>query len=235
MPRRLLQITYEDDHLLVVNKPAGLLTSTNEREKRPTLLAMVREHVAKQRGRYRVGLIHRLDRDVSGLLVFSKNNRAYQSLKKQLFHRTMKRVYLAVVDGMMNPRNGRIESRLIELPDGRVVSTKRHAAGERAITDYETIAEADGKSLLRVSLLTGRKHQIRVHLAERGHPIIGDPVYGLARMPANQSKGRAAALMLCASELTLADPISGKPRIFRINPPGDSASWLNPPKLSADQ
>jgi RluA family pseudouridine synthase len=217
MRQSQLKIIDEDNNLLVVNKPAGLLTSTNEREKRPTLLAMVREHVERQRGRYRVGVIHRLDRDASGLLVFSKNNRAYESLKSQLFHRTMKRAYLAVVPGVPNPPSGRIESRLIELQDGRVVSTRRHAAGQRAITDYEVVAQAKGKSLLRVTLLTGRKHQIRAHFAEKGHPIIGDKMYGSVVV---------SPLMLCAVELGFVDPISGKPRVFCIDPPGNPVSWL---------
>ncbi|HEY1686716.1 MAG TPA: RluA family pseudouridine synthase [Tepidisphaeraceae bacterium] len=212
-----LNIVYEDANLLVVNKPPGLLTSTNERERRPTLLAMVRDYISQQNRRFRVGLIHRLDRDASGLLVFSKNNRAYESLKKQLFHREMKRIYIAVVEGIPNPRQGRIESRLIELPDGRVVSTRRHAAGERAITDYEVLRTADNKSLLRVSLLTGRKHQIRTHLAEKGHSIIGDKMYG---------KPSPSPLMLCAAELAFADPVSGKPHTFRIDPPGKSSAWL---------
>lgn len=207
---RKLPIIYEDENLLLVNKPAGLLTSTNERERRPTLLAMVREHVANQKGRYRVGLIHRLDRDASGLLVFSKNKRAYESLKTQLFHRTMKRVYLAVVHGIPDPPAHRIESRLLELPDGRVVSTRRHAAGERAITDYETIAQKSDRAILRVTLLTGRKHQIRAHMSEAGHPIIGDRMYG------SESK---SPLQLCAVELGFSDPVTGKPREFRINPP----------------
>jgi 23S rRNA pseudouridine1911/1915/1917 synthase len=217
MRKASLRIIYEDDNLLVVNKPAGLLTSTNEREKRPTLLAMVREHVEGQKGRFRVGVIHRLDRDASGLLVFSKNNRAYESLKSQLFHRSMKRAYLAVVPGVPNPVRGRIESRLIELQDGRVVSTRRHAAGERAITDYEVVAQANGKSLLRVTLLTGRKHQIRAHFAEKGHPIVGDKMYGSTVV---------SPLMLCAVELGFADPINSKPHTFRIDPPGNTSFWL---------
>jgi 23S rRNA pseudouridine1911/1915/1917 synthase len=207
---RRLNIVYEDENFLVVNKPAGLLTSTNERERRPTLLAMVREHVARQRGRHQVGVIHRLDRDASGLLVFSKNHKAYVSLKKQLFRRTVKRVYLAEVEGTPNPKKGRIESWLMELSNGKVVSTQRRAAGQRAITDYEVVAHKNGKSLVRLTLLTGRKHQIRAHLAERGNPIVGDRMYRDAANP---------KLMLCAVELGFADPITGEQRSFAIEPP----------------
>src|SRR5918993_3890206 len=98
-----LEIVYEDADLLVVNKPAGLLTSTVEYERRPTLLARVREHVEAPRRRNRVGLIHRLDRDASGLLIFSKNDAAYRSLKTQFLKHTVERVYLSVVHGKPHP------------------------------------------------------------------------------------------------------------------------------------
>src|ERR1051325_11794745 len=121
MPRPgRLHIIYEDGDILVVNKPAGLLTSTVPREKRPTLLKMVREYVAQREPRARVGLIHRLDRDASGLLIFSKNDAAYRSLKTQFFHHEVERVYAVVVRGVPDPRAGRIESDLVERPDGTV-------------------------------------------------------------------------------------------------------------------
>src|SRR4051812_44604165 len=169
-------IIHEDADVLVIDKPGGLLTSTVPREKLPTALAMVREHLAETDPRARAGLIHRLDRDASGLLVFSKNQPAYDSLKTQFFKHTVERVYTAVVHGVPDPPRGRIESRLIERADGSVHSTTRHAAGQRAITDFQLVRSADDTSVLQVTLFTGRKHQIRVHLGERGHPIVGDRV-----------------------------------------------------------
>ncbi len=207
-----LNIVYEDADILVINKPAGLLTSTVPRERRPTLLAMVREYLQSTDRRVRVGLIHRLDRDAAGLLVFSKNDAAYQSLKSQLFHRTMKRVYSAVVVGVLQPPKGRIESRLVELPTGKVRSTKQHGKGEVAITDYEVLKSHNGRSLLRVSLHTGRKHQIRAHLSEKGHPIIGDPVYGPNTL-------KSPRLLLAATELSFDHPRTGKPAHFTIDLP----------------
>ena len=122
-PARLpFRIVHEDADVLVVDKPAGMLTSTVPRERRPTLLAAVRAYVLAREPRARVGLIHRLDRDASGLLVFSKNDAAYQSLKSQFFHHTVERVYLAVTEGVPNPREGRIASRLEERADGTVYS-----------------------------------------------------------------------------------------------------------------
>jgi 23S rRNA pseudouridine1911/1915/1917 synthase len=204
-----LVIVYEDQDLLVVNKPPGLLTSTVPREPRPTLLANVRDFVAAKDPRARVGLIHRLDRDASGLLVFSKNNQAYESLKKQLFHRTVHRVYTAIVEGKPPQAKGRIRTRLIELADGSVRSTKTQGKGVAALTEYVVLAQAGNRAMLRVVLHTGRKHQIRAHLSERGMPIVNDLVYDKP----GQRKGR---LMLAATSLSFAHPRTGRRVRFEI-------------------
>lgn len=208
-PNRLA-IVYEDDDLLVVNKPAGLLTSTNSRERRPTLLARVREYLA-QTPRCPVGLIHRLDRDASGLLVFSKSNEAYRSLKSQFFEHTVKREYRAVVHGIPKRSSGRIETCLIERADGTVHSTRQIGKGEAAITEYETLKKQGRFTLLRVVLHTGRKHQIRVHLAERGNPVVGDRIYG---PPVS-----APRLMLAATSLTVRHPRTGEVFTWEISLP----------------
>ena len=197
MRAKRLKIIFEDADLLVVDKPAGLLTSTVPRERRPTLLAMVREYVAAREPRARVGLIHRLDRDASGLLVFSKNNLAYQSLKTQFFHHSVEREYLALTDGVPNPREGKIESRLEERADGTVYSTRDPRKGQRAVTYFEVIEHNRKHALVRVRLETGRKHQIRAQFAERKTPIVGDVVYG---------KTKAARLMLAAIKLGFEHP-----------------------------
>ena len=210
-PRLPFRIVYEDADVLVVDKPAGLLTSTVPRERRPTLLAAVRAYVLAREPRARVGLIHRLDRDASGLLVFSKNDAAYQSLKSQFFHHTVHRVYLAVTEGVPNPREGRIASRLEERADGTVYSTRDPRKGEQAVMHYEVV-EVDGKrALVRVRLETGRKHQIRVHLAQRGTPILGDSVYG--------KDAAASRLMLAAVKLSFIHPRTGKEVALEIAAP----------------
>lgn len=207
-----LRIVHEDEHVLVVNKPAGLLTSTVERERRPTLLKEVQQHVRPTQPRARVGLIHRLDRDAAGLLVFSKSNLAYQSLKRQFFHHTVRREYTAVVHGTPTPSKGRIESRLVERADGTVHSTQEHATGQRAVTEYELVRRDGGFSLLSVRLETGRKHQIRVHLSERGTPIVGDAVYG-------PTPPKADRLMLAATALEIDHPATGERMRFETPVP----------------
>jgi 23S rRNA pseudouridine1911/1915/1917 synthase len=171
----------------------------------------VRAYVKSRDPRARVGLIHRLDRHASGLLVFSKNDRAYESLKIQFFRHTVERVYAAVVRGKVTPPDGRIVSRLLELPDGRVVTTRRHAKGQEAITHYKTRRATKQMSLLEVRLETGRKHQIRAHLSERGAPILNDPLYDVT-----PPQGR---LMLVATRLALDHPRTGKRLTLALDPP----------------
>lgn len=206
-----LRIIHEDDDILVVFKPAGLLTSTVARERRPTAIAILRAYLADRSPDARAGVIHRLDRDASGLIVFSKNDAAYGSLKRQLFKHTVERVYVAVVHGRPAQSKGRIKSRLVELPDGKVVSTKNPQKGQLAITDYELIESRGDVSVLRVTLRTGRKHQIRAHLSERGLPIVGDKVYGSKQKDAD-------GLKLKAVRLAIDHPRMGKRMAFEISP-----------------
>lgn len=205
------RIVFEDANVLVVVKPAGLLTSTVPREPRPTLLAAVRDYVAQTDLKSRVGLIHRLDRDASGLLIFSKSDDAYRSLKRQFFDHTVGRTYTAVVEGVPNPRSGRIRSRLIERADGTMRPATQPGKGDLAITDFEMIAQAGERSVLRVTLQTGRKHQIRAHLAGRGCPIVGDAMYG--------AKSHTGPLMLAATALEFDHPRTGMRLKFESPPP----------------
>jgi 23S rRNA pseudouridine1911/1915/1917 synthase len=170
----------------------------------------VREHVARVDARARVGLIHRLDRDAAGLLVFSKSDEAYESLKSQFYHHRVERVYLAVVQGRPQPPRGRIESRLVELADGRVVRTRRPGKGQRAVLEYQVLEALPGRALVRVTLQTGRKHQIRAQLSGRGWPIAGDATYG--------AKPAAGGLHLCAVRLGFTHPRTGEAVSWEIPP-----------------
>lgn len=216
-----LHIIFEDQDLIVVDKPTGLLTSTVPREPRPTLLVQVRSHLAATDPKARAGLIHRLDRDASGLLVFSKNDDAYQSLKRQFFNHSVDRVYAALIEGIPGEPKGVIRSKLIELPTGQVVKTTS-PKGRIAVTEYvllKTVETSDGpRSLLRVTLQTGRKHQIRAHLADRGTPIVNDPLYGNSK-----PTGR---LMLAAILLAVRHPRTNKRMKWELDMPPEMRAIL---------
>jgi 23S rRNA pseudouridine1911/1915/1917 synthase len=211
-PARELQIVYEDADLLVANKPAGLLTSTVVDEKRPTLLAMVRSYIAERQPTAAVGLIHRLDRSASGLLIFSKNADAYESLKRQFFEHSVKRKYIAVVEGVPRQSKGRLRSYLVELPSGEIVCRSKPGKGRLAVTDYVVLQTAmtrhGARSMLQVTLQTGRKHQIRAQLSHLGTPIVNDPIYGQAR-----PTGR---MLLTAVMLGTVHPRTGKAAKWEI-------------------
>jgi 23S rRNA pseudouridine1911/1915/1917 synthase len=207
--RRQIEVIHEDADVLVVNKPPGLLTSTVPKERRPTLLAQVQRHLAETDARARVGLIHRLDRDASGLLIFSKNENAFRSLKTQFFEHTVVREYAAVVHGKPTPDRDRISSHLVERANGIVYSTRQHGRGELAVTDYELIESFGERSLLRVTLQTGKKHQIRVHLSGRGMPVVGDVLYG------GKNDG-APRLLLLSRRLTIVHPRTGASMSFEL-------------------
>ncbi len=208
-----MRLILDDPDFLVVDKPAGLLASTVPNEKRPTAWKKVQRHLGLTEPRATPGLVHRLDRDASGLLVFSKNPEAYDSLKLQFFRHDVERVYMAVTHGVPTPAEGRITSMLVELPDGQVRTSRRPNAGQKAITDYKTVERGGGMAGLRVQLETGRKHQIRAHLAERAVPIVGDRVYG--------RPDGAPRLMLAAVRLGFTHPRTGRPVLAEIAVPSE--------------
>jgi 23S rRNA pseudouridine1911/1915/1917 synthase len=200
-------VIHEDADLIVIDKPQGLMTQSGPRDRRPTLIGLLQTLLAGRDGpSARVRLVHRLDADAAGVIMFAKTNAAQQALKRQFADHSAERVYLAQVAGKP-PRTGRIASRLVELADGRVRTSRHTDHGELAITHYQRLA-TDGKvSLLRVRLETGKKHQIRVHLSENGWPIIGDPLY--------QPRRQDFPLRLVAVELTVTHPRTGRRETYR--------------------
>jgi RluA family pseudouridine synthase len=208
-----LTIVYEDNDLLVVEKPAGLLTMGTEREKEATLYFMLTEYERSKSkdGEGRVFIVHRLDRDASGLIVFAKSDAAKRALQGHWKLATKK--YYAITEGTPEKRSGTIENYLREDDFKRVYSiSKNHPEAQLAVTHYRVLRENGGYALLEVTLETGRKNQIRVHLSGLGCPIMGDEKYG-----AKSDPFRRLALHACF--LSFPHPATGELKTFRSSLP----------------
>ncbi|MEN9399502.1 MAG: hypothetical protein RL632_603 [Bacteroidota bacterium] len=175
-----LTILYEDQEIIVVDKAPGLLTIGTDREKERTAHFLLNDYVMKgnSRSKNRVYIVHRLDRETSGILVFAKNEQAKNFLQENW--KDFEKKYLAVVHGKLKHKQGEYSSYLMENKAFRVYSSKDSVAGKLARTGFKVLKETAELSLLEIDLFTGRKHQIRVHLSEKGHPVLGDKVYGTA-------------------------------------------------------
>jgi 23S rRNA pseudouridine1911/1915/1917 synthase len=171
-----LSILHEDTDVIVVLKSNGLLTVATEREREATAQAYLNTYLGS-RGEDRVHVVHRLDRETSGVLVFAKNFHARERLKDQFMLHTVDRMYVAIVEGTIEPPRGTIRSNLLERRDLKMVSVEAHPDSKHAVTHYRTIANKGGFSMLEVTLETGRKNQIRAHMSEAGHPVVGDTMY----------------------------------------------------------
>jgi len=207
-----LEVIYEDRALLVVDKPPGLLTIGTETEKSRTAYSALTDYVRKgsARSKNRIFIVHRLDRDTSGILIFAKSEEAKFYLQSQW--RETKKKYLAVAHGTFEKRSGIITSYLAENKAHTVYSTGNTTKGKLSHTGYRVLKQTRHFALLEVDLLTGRKHQIRVHLADHGHPIVGDKKYGNR----NPSHKRIA---LHALSLSVRHPTSGAMCTFETNVP----------------
>jgi len=177
LPPRL-HVVYEDDDVIVVDKPAGLLTIATERQRRRTVYAHLTAHAQTRKPPTRIFIVHRLDRLASGLLVFATSAVAKQQLQAQFAAHTVERQYLAVVEGRVTRPTGTVASRLLDEVPGPVRWTRDARRGRPAVTHWRLRRATTRYSLLEVRLETGRRHQIRAHLAELGHPIAGDTAYG---------------------------------------------------------
>jgi tRNA pseudouridine32 synthase/23S rRNA pseudouridine746 synthase/23S rRNA pseudouridine1911/1915/1917 synthase len=207
--RRLtgVEILFEDRDLLVIHKEPGLLTNSPRRDKSRTAERILTSYLRKgnARSRLRVYTVHRLDRDTSGLLVFAKSERVQQQLKNSW--RDVDKTYYAVVHGHLEKPSGRIVNYLAENKDQFVYATTDEAAGKKAETRYREASRSAQCTALHVDLLTGRKNQIRVHMADLGHPIVGDPKYG--------KKGdRFPRMALHAMHLEFDHPFSHRRMVF---------------------
>jgi RluA family pseudouridine synthase len=218
---RGLSILYEDDHILVVDKPAGLLTIATERDRSHTAYFILTDYVRRgnPRSPKRLFIVHRLDKDTSGVLLFAKNEESKRCLQGR-WDETAK-TYLAVVHGRLAKPSGTITTYLTENRAHAVYSTADTALGKLSHTAYKVIKETRDFSLLEIDLLTGRKHQIRVHLAGIGHPVVGDRKYGMG-------KEAFLRLALHARSISFPHPTTGERLTFHAAVPSSFARLVGP-------
>ena len=212
-----LDIAYEDEDLLVINKPKGMVVHPAPGNPDGTVVNAVLYHCGESLsgigGAFRPGIFHRIDKDTSGLLIIAKNDRAHLYLSEQLKDHTLARTYEAVVIGGLKEDKGTVNA-----PIGRSPKDRKKMAivpdGRHAVTHYEVLARYPGYTHIRCKLETGRTHQIRVHMASLGHPIVGDEVYGPSKWNFDL-QGQC----LHARELTFLHPADGQPRLIKSDLP----------------
>lgn len=220
-----LDIVYEDEDILVINKPRGMVVHPAPGHPTGTLVHALLYHCGRQNlssvnGQFRPGIVHRIDKDTSGLLVVAKNNAAHRKLAEDLAAHDIRRVYHAIVYGSFSEESGRVEA-----PIGRDTNNRQKmtvtAHGKEATTLFLVEENLSGYSHLRLDLLTGRTHQIRVHMQYIGHPVVGDPVYAQGRK--HQELG---GQLLHAAELHLTHPRTGEEMVFEAALPDVMMDFL---------
>ncbi len=204
---RQLNIVFEDNDLIVINKPSGLLTIATAKEKRKTAFSMLSNYVKKENPENKIFIIHRIDRETSGLLMFAKNEKVKRQIQKTWTTSISKRTYVGVVEGHVKKEEGTITSWLTESKAFKVYSSKKPELGQKAITHFKKIKGNSTYSLLKINLETGRKHQIRVHMHDINHSIIGDKKYGASLNPIRR-------MGLHAQVLAFTHPTTGDPCHF---------------------
>lgn len=206
-------ICYEDDWLLAIEKPAGLLTVASDKERERTAYRMVLERQRAKDEKAQLHVVHRLDQDTSGLLLFTKSREVKEKLQESWETAVKERVYVAVVSGTPKEREGVMRSFLKETKTHLVYSTN-DPRGKEAITEYQVKKSENGYSLLELFLHTGRKNQIRVHMKDLGCPVVGDRKYGGEKSPIGR-------LCLHASRLTFTHPVTGETVALTSRKPRD--------------
>ena len=231
-----LDVVFEDEHLVVVNKPAGLVVHPAAGNLDGTLVNALLHHCAGRlsgiNGTLRPGIVHRIDKDTSGLLVVAKSDAAHDGLAKQFADHSVERTYLAVCAGCPHPAEGTISARLGRSDSNRkkmAVLAETSSRGKHAVTHYRALRALHHAALIECRLETGRTHQVRVHLASIGHPLMGDPVYGRDPAPLRpllkELGFRRQALH--AASLGFVHPVTGERLGFAAELPADMAELID--------
>ncbi len=227
-----LTIVFEDEEMMVIDKPAGLVVHPGAGNPDGTLvnalLAYCGDQLSGIGGVRRPGIVHRLDKDTSGLMVVAKTDRAHAALSAQLQSRTLKRIYTAVVWGKPMPLISRIEGNIGRSPSDRKRMALVSHGGRPAVTHYRTLKSYKTISVVECRLETGRTHQIRVHMAHIGHPLVGDPAYGLKRLP-KDAPALAKSLprqALHATQVTFLHPLTNREMCYSSPVANDIAELI---------
>ncbi len=211
-PGRGLRIIYEDKDIIIIDKPAGLLSIASDKEKQRTAYRQLTDYVRLNDVENRIFIVHRLDRETSGVMLFAKNEDIKRSLQDNWKETVVDRAYIAVVEGKIEKKEGKIKSWLQETKTRLVYSGSSPEDGQEAVTHYKVLEAGTRYSLLEIRLETGRKNQIRVHMKDIGHSIIGDKKYGAMTNPIGR-------LGLHAHILSFYHPVSGKLMRFETEVP----------------
>lgn len=214
-----LQIVYEDDDIIVVNKGYGLLSVGTDRQKKETAYAMLRDYVKRLDPSNKIFIIHRLDQHTSGLMMFARTQQAKEAMQHNWNNMVLERRYVAVVEGKLDPAEGEHRSYLAENSEHVVYSTDNPDEGKLAVTRYRTLRSANGYTLVELQLETGRKNQIRVHLSDLGYPIAGDRKYGAKTSPIHR-------LALHAMTLRFVHPVTRQDMFFTTQVPSPFAKMV---------
>ncbi|MEX1030436.1 MAG: RluA family pseudouridine synthase [Paenibacillaceae bacterium] len=208
-----LKIVFEDEDILVINKESGLLSIAGGEQKELTAHRQLMEYVRKSGPSNRVFIVHRLDRDTSGLMVFAKKEKAKLTLQNNWQEMVLERTYVALVEREVKKSEGKIVSWLTESKTLMMYSSPKPNGGQEAITHYKVVRATKAYSLLEIHLETGRKNQIRVHMQDIGHPVVGDKKYGSTTNPLGR-------MGLHAQVLVFIHPTTGQPMSFKTDVPG---------------
>ncbi len=207
-----MSVVFEDRHVIVIDKQAGLLSISTSKEKRATAYSLLRNHVKKTDPANKIFIVHRLDRETSGLMLFAKSEEVKRKLQDSWNDTILERSYVAVVERAVEKAQGTILSYLTEDKIYRMHSSDNQERGLKAITHYTVLQKNRNYSLLKVNLETGRKNQIRVHMQDIGHPVAGDKKYGAETNPIKR-------LGLHAWQLSFIHPVTGEKLNFRTKIP----------------